>query len=238
MKHFPHNDPLVIRANISKNSVHFFEMMLGGFWWIQGAPQTSSPGSASRKWGSQITEKDLKKSMYPLIGFGVKKIEAVGKADIKVTFKQGATIRTEVITFDIVDIQYPYSAIFGTNIINKFATIVHQLYICMKIPTVGVLSVFGNQEEARRCNDNTSQASKYVHVIGNNQGEPEGKNEVEGEEPTEGVRLAEHTKKVPLGEDVPERTTIISKGVEQAEEERLNSSSGTTRVSWLDLWLI
>jgi hypothetical protein len=23
-KHFPHNDPLVIRANIGKNSVHFF----------------------------------------------------------------------------------------------------------------------------------------------------------------------------------------------------------------------
>jgi hypothetical protein len=90
-----------------------------------------------------FTEKDLKKSAYPLIGFEGKKIEAVGKVEINVTFGQGATMRMDVITFDIVDIQYPYNAIFGRNIINKFATAVHQPYLCMKIPIAGgVLSVF------------------------------------------------------------------------------------------------
>ncbi|RLN39891.1 Cinful1 polyprotein [Panicum miliaceum] len=75
-------------------------------------------------------------------------------------------MRTEVITFDIVDIHYPYNAIFGRNTIIKFVVIINQPYLCMKIPTTGgVLSIFGNQEESRRCEDNTSHTSKNVHAI-------------------------------------------------------------------------
>lgn len=88
-------------------------------------------------------------SVYALIGFGGKKIEAMGKAEINVTFSQAATMGTEVITFDIMDIQYPYNAIFGRSIINKFAAAIDQPYLRMKIPTAGgVLSIFGSQEEA------------------------------------------------------------------------------------------
>jgi hypothetical protein len=35
------------------------------------------------------------------------------------------------------------------------------------------------------------------------------------------VKLVEHTKKVPLCEDVPDRTIIIGKGLENDKEERL-----------------
>ena len=77
------------------------------------APQTFWYGSASSKWGSQ--SKALQKSQYPLIGFGGKRIEALGKIELNVTFGEGATQRTEAITFDVVDINYPYNAIFGRN---------------------------------------------------------------------------------------------------------------------------
>jgi hypothetical protein len=43
-------------------------------------------------------------------------------------------MRTEVITFDVVDFVYPYNAIFGRNTINKFAVVIHQGYLLMKIP--------------------------------------------------------------------------------------------------------
>lgn len=46
-------------------------------------------------------------------------------------------MRKEVITFGIVDLQYPYDAIFGRNTINKFAAAIHQPYLCMKIPMAG-----------------------------------------------------------------------------------------------------
>jgi hypothetical protein len=42
-----------------------------------------------------------------------------------VTFRRDATMRTEVITFDVVDFTYPYNAIFGLNTINKFAAVIH-----------------------------------------------------------------------------------------------------------------
>jgi hypothetical protein len=63
---------------------------------------------------------------HPLYGFGNKRIEALGKIDVNVTFGQDATMRTEVITFDVVDFVYPYNAIFGRNTINKFAAVIHQ----------------------------------------------------------------------------------------------------------------
>ena len=80
--------------------------------------------------------------------------------------REGAAQRTEAITFDVVDINYPYNAIFGRNTLVKFATVIHQSYLCMKLPTAGgIVIVFGNQEEARRCEDNASTANKNVHVI-------------------------------------------------------------------------
>ena len=113
-----------------------------------------------------LTEKDLKKSQYPLIIFRGKRIDAIGKIELNVTFGEGNTQRTEMITFDIVDVNYPYNTIFVRNTIVKFAAVIHQPYLCMKLPTVGgVLMVFGNQEEACRCEDNTFYTNKSVHTI-------------------------------------------------------------------------
>ena len=92
-----------------------------------------------------FTEKALHKSQYPLIGFGGKRIEALGKIELNVIFGEGAAQRTEPITFDVVDINYPYNAIFGRNTLVKFAAVIHQLYLCMKLPSAGgIITVFGN----------------------------------------------------------------------------------------------
>jgi hypothetical protein len=54
---------------------------------------------------------------------------------------------------------------------NKYDTsYIHPYLICLH----PYLSIFGSQEEARRCKDNTSQTSKNVHVIEENQEEPKG----------------------------------------------------------------
>jgi hypothetical protein len=64
-----------------------------------------------------------------------------------------------------------------------------------------------------------SKASKNVHVIEENLEEPEGATGTEAQEANVGVKLAEHTKKVPLCDDVPDCTVIIGKGLEQDEGE-------------------
>jgi hypothetical protein len=117
-------------------------------------------------------KEDLKKAEHPLYGFGNKRIEALGKIDVNVSFGQDATMRTEVITFDVVDFIYPYNAIFGRNTINKFAAVIHQGYLRMKIPkAAGVISVYGSQEEpeesnaTRRCTTDRSTSSMKMRAM-------------------------------------------------------------------------
>ena len=91
----------------------------------------------------------------------------------------------------------------------------------MKLPsTGGVITVFDNQEEARRCEDNTSTANKNVHVSETPDEDTEAAISEDLEE-SGGLSTAEHTKKVSLYEDVPDRMVIIRKGLEEAEEARL-----------------
>ena len=141
------------------------------------------------------------------------------------TFGEGNTQRTELITFDVVDIAYTYNAIFGRYSIIIFAAVINQAYLCMKIPTArGVITILGNQEEARRCEDNAACAMKNVHAIeaANNEEEQEEAKPPCFEQPhKDGVFPVEHTKKAPLCEDVPDRIVTISKGLEKIEEARL-----------------
>jgi hypothetical protein len=116
-------------------------------------------------------KEDLKKAEHLLYGFSNKRIEALGKIDVNVTFGQDATMRTEVITFDVADFVYPYNAIFDHNTINKFAAVIHQGYPLMKIPTAArMISVYGSQEEARRAERNRSVHNIQVHVINEDEG--------------------------------------------------------------------
>ena len=130
------------------------------------------------------------------------------------TFGEGNTQRTELITFDVVDIAYPYNAIFSCNSIIKFAAVINQAFLCMKIPTAGgVITILSNQEEARRCEDNAACAMKNVHAIeavDNDAEEEEVKPLNSKQHEKEGVMPAEHTKKVLLCEDVPDRTVTIA----------------------------
>jgi hypothetical protein len=159
-------------------------------------------------------------------------IEALGKIDINVTFGQDATMRTEVITFDVVDFVYPYNAIFGRNTINKFAAVIHQGYLLMNIPTAaGVISVYGSQEEARRAECNTSVHNRHVHVINKDEGneavvaeEQRAKAQMrlsmKGAE-AERMKAVDVMKTAPLCADVPSRTVMIGTKVNAEDEAKL-----------------
>jgi hypothetical protein len=173
----------------------------------------------------------LKKAEHPLYGFGNKRIEALGKIDVNVTFGQD-TMRTEVITFDVVDFVYPYNAIFGRNTINKFAAVIHQGYLLMKIPmAAGVISVYGSQEEAQRAERNTSVHNRQVHVINEDEGneavvakeqraEAQMRQSMKGAE-AERMKAVGDTRTVPLCADVPSRTVMIGTEVSAEAEGKL-----------------
>jgi hypothetical protein len=57
---------------------------------------------------------------------------------------------TKYITFDVVDMLYPYNTIFGRGLLNTFKAALHSGYLCLKVPaTFGIITVFGSQKEAR-----------------------------------------------------------------------------------------
>jgi hypothetical protein len=98
----------------------------------------------------KLSRKQLYPSDSPLIGFGGKRIDALGKISLPVSFRGQENARTEYVTFDVVDLYYLYNAIFGRGFVNKFDVAIHMGYLCMKMPALhGVITIHGSQKEAR-----------------------------------------------------------------------------------------
>jgi hypothetical protein len=55
-----------------------------------------------------------------LYGFGGKRIKLVGAITLPVSFGTAKNPRTKYIAFDVVDMAYPYNAIFGRGFLNTF----------------------------------------------------------------------------------------------------------------------
>jgi hypothetical protein len=69
-----------------------------------------------------------------LYGFSRKKIEPIGSISLSVSFGSLHNAHTKYITFDVVDMNYPYNAIFDRGLLNTFKTALHSLYLCLKVP--------------------------------------------------------------------------------------------------------
>ena len=82
------------------------------------------------------------------------------------SFGVAPNARSEQITFDIVDMVYPYNAIMGRGSINKFEAAIHGLYLCMKIPgPLGAITVYGNQQTARNIERDFVPGQRNVHCL-------------------------------------------------------------------------
>jgi hypothetical protein len=113
-----------------------------------------------------LDQKQLREPLKPLYNFGGKRIVPVRAITLAVSFSTPKNPRTEYITFNVVDMTYPYSTIFGRDLLNTFEATLHKAYLCLKIPaTFGVISVFGNQQEARNIEKGFAPGHKNVHFL-------------------------------------------------------------------------
>jgi hypothetical protein len=180
----------------------------------------------------EFRDDQLQKTSKPLYGFGNKKVENLGTIEMNVSLGTGALMRTEIVTFDVVDIPYAYKAIFGRGIINKFATVIHMPFLCMKILTAnGILTIYGNHEDAHDREYNVGSNQKPVHIVENSEDTLQSEEEEEPEQLEIKKKLCqdekkrmqphEHMKKVRLCEDVHEKTITIARGMTEEEEKAL-----------------
>jgi hypothetical protein len=117
---FPHTDAMVITTHIDKWNV---TRVL-----VDNGSQAEILFLSSFKHMS-LNTKQLKEASKPLYGFSGKKIELVGSISLLVSFGTLANACTEYITFDVVDMSYPYNAIFRRGLLNTFEAALHSLYL-------------------------------------------------------------------------------------------------------------
>jgi hypothetical protein len=104
--------------------------------------------------------------MKPIYNFDGKRIELVEIITLPVSFGTPQNPHTEYISFNIVNILYPYNAIFRRGLLNTFEAVVHLGYLCLKIPaTFGVISVFESQKGARNIEQGLTPGHKNLHFL-------------------------------------------------------------------------
>jgi hypothetical protein len=66
-------------------------------------------------------QKQLREPSKPLYGFGGKRTELVGTITLPVSFGTPKNPRTEYITFEVVDMAYPYNTIFERGLLTTLS---------------------------------------------------------------------------------------------------------------------
>ena len=112
------------------------------------------------------SKNQLHPSDSPLVGFGGKRIEALGKISLPISFGDQQNARTEYMTFDVIDLHYPYNVIFGRGFANNFNVAIHIGYLCMKMPSLhGVITVHGSQKEVRNIERAIHKSQRNINSV-------------------------------------------------------------------------
>jgi hypothetical protein len=113
-----------------------------------------------------ISQNLFKPSDNPLYGIGGKGTFPIGKIELPLSFGVAPNARSEQVTFDIVDMVYPYNAIMSQGSINKFEAAIHGLYLCMKMSgPQGAITVYGNQQAARNIERDFVPGQRNIHFL-------------------------------------------------------------------------
>jgi hypothetical protein len=184
-------------------------------------------------------KKQLKESMKPLYGFGGKRIEPVGVITLPISFSTQKNSRTKYIIFDVVDMLYPYNAIFGRGLLNTFKAALHLGYLCLKVlATFGIITVFSSQKEARSIEHGFAPGHKNVHFLREDadqhqQAQPFPKQEI-SVELKKVIKAEGNFSKVALDPRIPDRTTCIS--AEMGPEEQAELLQFLNKNSYVFAW--
>jgi hypothetical protein len=166
-----------------------------------------------------ISHSLLKPSDNPLYG-----TFPVGKIELPLSFGVAPNARSEQVTFDIVDMVYPYNAIIGQGSINKFEAVIHGLYLYMKIlGPQGVITVYGNQQTTRNIERDFIPSQRNVHCLTTQHEVSEATRPTTDEKVKAQLQSNDGMKTVPLDPATPKQTVVISEDLTSQDEEKLIS---------------
>jgi hypothetical protein len=158
-----------------------------------------------------ISHSLLKPLDNPLYDFGGKGTFPIGKIELPLSFGVALNARSEKVTFDIIDMVYPYNTIMGRGSINKFEAAIHELYLCMKIlGPQGVITVYGNQQTTCNIESDFIPGQRNVHCLTAQREGFEGTRQIADEKVKVQLQSNDGTKAVPLDPATPKQTVVIS----------------------------
>jgi hypothetical protein len=97
-----------------------------------------------------LQHKAVERTDIATYGFGGKRIKPVGVITLPIYFGTPKNPRIEYITFDIIDMLYPYNATFRQGLLNTIEATLHSTYLCLKVPTnFNAITLCGSQNNAR-----------------------------------------------------------------------------------------
>nr|AAU10841.1 putative polyprotein [Oryza sativa Japonica Group] len=190
---FPHQDPLVISAEIAGFEVR--RILVNG-----GSSADVIFAEAYAKMG--LTTQALTPALTSLRGFGGEAVQVLGQAHLIVAFGTGENRREE----------QNYNTIFGRATLNKFEAISHHNYLKLKMPgPAGVIVVKGLQPSAASKGD-LAIINRTVHNV---EAEPH-------DRAKHAPKPAPHGKIVKMQIDDADPTKLVSLGGDMGEEEAKN----------------
>jgi hypothetical protein len=164
LRSVPHTDALVINCRVAGWNLHKVLVDNGSQTDIIFLHAFDHMG---------ISHSLLKPADNPLYGFRGKGTFPLGKIELPLSFDTTPNATSEHITFDIVDMVYPYNAIIGQGSINKLEATIHGLYLCIKIPgPQGAITIYGDQQVARNIERDFVPGQRNVHFLTTNREDP------------------------------------------------------------------
>jgi hypothetical protein len=162
---FPHTDAMVLTVHIDRWGVSKILVDNGSQAEIHFL-------STFKKMG--YDNKQLKEPTKPLYGFDDKRIEPIRVITLPVSFGTPKNPHTKYITFDVVDMLYPYNTSFDRGLLNIFKVALHLAFLCLKVSaTFDVITVFDSQKEARNIDRGFTLEHKNVHFLREDTDQPE-----------------------------------------------------------------
>jgi hypothetical protein len=215
---FPHTDAMVITSHIDKWDV---TMAL-----VDNRSQIEILFLSTFE---QIgfSKKQLNEASKPLYDFRGRRFEPVGSISLPVSFSSLSNARTKCIIFDVVDMSYPYNAIFRRGLLNTFEAALHSLYLYLKVPAaMGVIIIHGSQKDARNVEQGFILGHMNVNCLQDDKAENGSKTAKRMNEGTFTDRPIEpecETKKVLLEPRVADKVVMISQDLSSNVEVELLS---------------
>jgi len=155
----PHdNDPVVISLITAGRRVHRVLVDQGSSVDVMFLPTFDK---------LQLSPDQLRPYTGSLYGFTGDQVEVRGYIELRTTFTDGTTARTERIRYLVVNAPSAYNVLLGRPTLNRLGAVPSTRHMKLKLPSMEgtVMTLRSDQAEARRCYENSLRQKRSVcHV--------------------------------------------------------------------------